>query len=50
MWTDSLGTEPRRRDPAELAEQAAEYHHQLIDAVADHDDELMETYLEDEAR
>ena len=29
--------------PAELAEQAAEYHHQLIDAVADHDDELMET-------
>ena len=22
-----------------------EYHHQLIDAVADHDDELMETYL-----
>jgi elongation factor G len=35
--------------PAELLEQANEYHHQLIDAVADHDDELMETYLEDEA-
>ena len=34
--------------PAELAEQADEYHHQLIDAVADHDDELTETYLEDE--
>ena len=31
--------------PAELAEQAHEYHHQLIDAVADDDDELMETYL-----
>ena len=31
--------------PAELLEQAKEYHHQLIDAVADHDDELMETYL-----
>jgi elongation factor G len=35
--------------PAELLEQANEYHHQLIDAVADHDDELMETYLEDES-
>jgi elongation factor G len=35
--------------PAELLEQANEYHHQLIDSVADHDDELMETYLEDEA-
>src|SRR5207249_4215088 len=34
--------------PAELAEQAQEYHHQLIDAVADHDDELLETYLLDE--
>ena len=34
--------------PAELDEQAQEYHHQLIDAVADHDDELMEAYLEDE--
>ena len=35
--------------PAELAEQAHEYHHALIDAVAEHDDELMETYLTDEA-
>jgi elongation factor G len=35
--------------PAELLEQANEYHHQLIDSVADHDDELMETYLEDES-
>jgi elongation factor G len=35
--------------PAELMEQANEYHHQLIDSVADHDDELMETYLEDES-
>ncbi len=50
VWTDSLGTETEVSDiPAELSEQAAEYHHQLIDAVADHDDELMETYLEDEA-
>src|SRR5205823_6171671 len=34
--------------PAELLEQAQEYHHQLIDSVADHDDELLETYLLDE--
>jgi elongation factor G len=49
VWTDSLGTETEVGEiPAELSEQAAEYHHQLIDAVADHDDELMETYLGDE--
>ncbi len=49
VWTDSLGTQLDTEDvPAELLEQAAEYHHQLIDAVADHDDELMETYLENE--
>ncbi len=33
--------------PAELAEQAHEFHHLLIDAVAEHDDELLETYLGD---
>ena len=49
VWTDDLGTEIEVTEiPAELAEQAQEYHHQLIDAVADHDDELMETYLGDE--
>jgi elongation factor G len=35
--------------PAELTEQAHEYHHQLIDAIAEHDDELTETYLTDES-
>ena len=35
--------------PAELAEQAHEYHHLLIDSVAEHDDELTETYLTDES-
>jgi elongation factor G len=49
-WADALGTQMESSDiPDELREQAEEYHHQLIDAVADHDDELMETYLEDEA-
>ena len=33
--------------PAELADAAHEYHHALIDVVAEHDDELMETYLGD---
>ncbi len=49
VWTDDLGTNMQVEEiPAELAEQANEYHHQLIEAVADHDDELMESYLEDE--
>jgi elongation factor G len=49
-WSDDLGTTMEVGEvPAELSEQADEYHHQLIDAVADHDDELMETYLEDES-
>ncbi len=35
--------------PSELAAAAEEAHHALIDAVAEHDDELMETYLGDES-
>jgi elongation factor G len=49
VWADDLGTKMDIVEiPAELLEQAQEYHHQLIDAVADHDDELLETYLLDE--
>jgi len=49
-WEDELGEKVEIGEiPAELLEQAQEYHHQLIDAVADHDDELLETYLEDES-
>jgi elongation factor G len=49
-WEDDLGTKIEVGEiPAELSEQAQEYHHQLIDAVADHDEELTETYLEDES-
>jgi elongation factor G len=49
-WSDDLGMNMDVGEiPPELAEQANEYHHQLIDAVADHDEELMETYLEDES-
>ncbi len=49
VWEDDLGTKMEVVEiPTELLEQAQEYNHQLIDAVADHDDELMETYLLDE--
>ena len=49
-YSDDLGTNMEIGEiPAELLEQANEYHHQLIDSVADHDEQLMETYLEDES-
>ena len=48
-WSDDLGTKMELGEiPAELAEQAQEYHHQLIDSIAEFDDELTETYLMDE--
>jgi elongation factor G len=50
VWEDALGMEPKTIEiPTELQEQAEAYHHQLIDAVAEHDEELLETYLTDEA-
>ena len=49
-WDDDLGMKMDIGDiPGELQEQAEEYHHQLIDAVAEHDEELLETYLLDES-
>jgi elongation factor G len=50
VWGDDLGTKMDVVDiPDELREQAEAYHHQLIDAVAELDEELLETYLLDEA-
>ena len=50
VYKDDLGEDFDVTDiPAELLEQASAYHHQLIDAVAEHDDELTETYLTDES-
>jgi len=50
VYKDDLGEDFEITEiPAELAEQAHAYHHQLIDAVAEHDDELTETYLTDES-
>src|ERR671915_145178 len=49
-YVDDLGTKMEIGEiPVELTEQAQEYHHQLIDAIAEYDDELMETYLTDES-
>jgi elongation factor G len=49
VWLDDLGTTFETQEiPGELAEQAQAYHHQLIDAIAEHDEELLETYLLDE--
>jgi elongation factor G len=49
VWNDALGVNVEIGGvPDELSEQAHEYHHQLIDAVAEHDEELLETYLLDE--
>jgi elongation factor G len=50
VYKDDLGQDFEITDiPAELAEQAQEYHHQLIDAVSNFDDEVLEAYLEDES-
>ena len=49
VYKDDLGQEFEVGEiPAELAEQAHEYHHQLIDAVSQFDDEVLEAYIEDE--
>ncbi|HUK97997.1 MAG TPA: elongation factor G [Gaiellaceae bacterium] len=50
VYKDDLGQEYDVTEiPAELTEQAAEYHHQLIDAISHFDDEVLEAYLEDES-
>jgi elongation factor G len=49
VYKDDLGQQFETVDiPAELAEQAQEYHHQLIDAISTFDDEVLEAYIEDE--
>ena len=49
IYKDDLGQEfDTGAIPEELAEQAHEYHHQLIDAISHFDDEVLEAYIEDE--
>jgi elongation factor G len=48
-YVDPLGaTWEEDEIPGELKEQAEQYHHDLVEAVADHDDEIMMAFLEDE--
>jgi elongation factor G len=48
-YLNALGTELQTDDiPAQLVDAGQVGHHALIDAIAEFDDELMETYLEDE--
>ena len=50
-YVNALGTEFSVEDvPANLADAAEAGHHAIIDAIAEFDDELMETYLEDESQ
>ncbi len=50
VYKDDLGQEFDVTEiPAELAEQAHEYHHQLIDAVSHFDDDVLEAYILDES-
>jgi elongation factor G len=48
VWDeDRLGANYRVEEiPASMSEQAASYRDQLIEALADHDDKIMELYLE----
>ncbi|MXQ54605.1 elongation factor G [Shimazuella alba] len=49
IYTDDLGTTSEAREiPDEYKEQAEEYRTNLLDAVAELDDDLMEKYLEGE--
>jgi elongation factor G len=50
VYKDELGQQFDVTDiPEGLAEQAHEYHHQLIDAISHFDDEVLEAYIEDES-
>jgi elongation factor G len=50
VYKDDLGQQFDVTDiPAELVEQAQEYHHQLIDVISHFDDEVLEAYIEDES-
>ena len=49
IWNDDEGTEFEVTDiPAELIDQATEWHHKMLDVVASEDEDLMEKYLMEE--
>lgn len=49
LYKDNLGEQIEVVDiPSEYADQAEEYHHNLLESIAETDEELMEKYLEGE--
>ena len=49
IYTDEIGmTWEEREIPADLKEKAEKYHHELLEAIADQDDDLLHKYLEGE--
>ncbi len=49
VYTDDLGKNIESSEiPAELRERVEQYRHDLIEAAADYDDELMQAYLEEQ--
>lgn len=49
VYYDDLGKDIRVEDiPADLVEQANEYHAAMVDAIAEHDEEIMAKYLDGE--
>jgi elongation factor G len=49
VWYDDEGKDRRVEDiPADMLEQAEEYHHKMLDVVASEDEDLMEKYLMEE--
>jgi elongation factor G len=48
-YVDPLGQKWEEREiPADLREQAETYRHDLVESVADHDDEIMNAFVEDQ--
>jgi elongation factor G len=48
-YTDDLGTTVESGEiPADMADLVAQHRHDLVEAVADYDDEIMHAYLEEE--
>ncbi len=47
IYLDEMGKEIKDEEiPAELKDKTEEYRHKLIEAIVEHDDQLMEQYLE----
>jgi elongation factor G len=49
VWDEGMGEEWRVEDvPADMADEVAQWRHQLVDVLSQHDDTIMEKYVGDE--